>query len=382
MTLVRSENIIRNFGPGMGPLSTFYVSQDSVNSLKDSKKQLILRSNPYYISKGRMTKVMFDPRFEPGTVLDATYFPLGLDDPAFGPLINNALARVTGKVRKHNASLGVTLGSWRESRNMIRDRASKIATIFDRRADALQRQMKALTSKQRASKRREFAKGRASDFLEGEFGWVPLVQDIQAGFGALAQKPESKWISSVSKAEYRAASKDNFSPGDTYRTRWSEEGTLRVTVGGRCDFDSPNAFLANRLGLLNLPGVAWDLVPWSFVVNMFTNMGQMANSVTDFVGVTTSNVSTTKTSVITRDQSSWATTLGNQRGIWGYADSQKLSVRVKRDISSNFPKPSFQLRVPELNLELALIAISLILQKMNRINKLAGSSPINFTFPR
>jgi hypothetical protein len=137
---------------------------------------------------------------------------------------------------------------------------------------------------------------------------------------------------------------------------------------------NPNLFLANRLGLLNLPGVAWDLIPWSFVVNMFTNMGQMVNSLTDFVGVEVSNGSSTRVADLERYHLCMAGFAPGQYATSGQAHS-KVHEKQRRRSVGGIPTPSFQFRLPELNLELAGIAIALILQKMSRIQQILGPSP-------
>jgi hypothetical protein len=49
---------------------------------------------------------------------------------------------------------------------------------------------------------------------------------------------------------------------------------------------NPNMFLANQLGFLNPALVAWELVPFSFVVDWFVNVGAVISSMTDFMGCT------------------------------------------------------------------------------------------------
>jgi hypothetical protein len=286
-------------------------------------------------------------------------------------LRNQAIARLTGRVRKHNASLGVTLASWKQSRDMIVDRSEKIASIFSRVARKHASAHKKMSPKQRAARRRVLLKDRASDFLEGEFGWKPLIEDIQAGFNALAQSPNDRWVSASAKGAF-LWSEDVKRPTEYTDRRVVEKGDFLVTMGCKCTFDSPNAFLANRLGLLNLPGVAWDLIPWSFVVNMFTNAGQMVNSITDFVGVSTWDVNTTETVFIEQQLMLISNAYAAQRGSFGVCEVAKWKREKTRVRNASFPKPTFQLKVPELNLELAGIAISLTLQKMRSIHRLFG----------
>jgi hypothetical protein len=285
--------------------------------------------------------------------------------PVVVALTNEALARFTGKVRKHNANLGVTVASWKQSSDMIRDRSQRIANIFDRR-------IKAVGKMSPEKLRRIRAQGTASAFLEGEFGWRPLLDDIQAGLGTLARNPpDSQWIRSSAHADVPWTYS---TVGNTGLSAWLKQDALEkylVTISGQVTIESQNAFLANRLGLLNLPGVAWDLIPWSFVVNMFTNMSQMVNSLTDFCGVTVISSSTTQ-SVLADIRQQVLDNPANST----YVGSCGSRLRIKyRRRTLGLPTPKFQWRVPDLNLELAAIASALVVQKLNRLNRLVGYRP-------
>jgi len=282
-------------------------------------------------------------------------------DPLCTELDNKAIARFTGKVRKHHASLGVTLGSIKQSRDMLTDRTQKLASFLSERVKAAER----LPAKVR---RRKMVEGRAGDILEWEFGWVPLVEDIKAGLDTLSRDLPPGWMSARATARYYNVVK-RATAG--YTGTITTEGTVMSCLSGRVQVTNPNLFLANRLGLLNLPGVAWDLIPWSFVVNMFTNAAQMINSVTDFIGVACDNMSMTRTSFVERKAEYYGTAPVRP----GMSKSDCWEKRKRRVTSSGVPAPKFELRVPELNLELAVIASSLILQRTSRLNVLFGAKP-------
>ena len=48
---------------------------------------------------------------------------------------------------------------------------------------------------------------------------------------------------------------------------------------------NPNLLLANRLGLVNPLSVAWELVPFSFVVDWFSGVGNVLDGYTDLLGL-------------------------------------------------------------------------------------------------
>lgn len=360
-------------GSPPAPVSIHTVEHDdtSVSSPRVGGK-LKLVSNPYELRHCVQERMVYSHEFPySANVANAQTHMISLDNSfIWTPLTNKALARFTGKVRAGNASLGVTLASIGQSRDMIVDRSQKIASIFEKTESNIRRRHKSLGQARRD--RRKAVANRAGDFLEWEFGWMPLVEDIKNSLGALGNYIPDRWISASSEDAYNVSrSIDLFD----YSERQHDFGSFRVQMGANLVFDNPNSFLLNRLGLLNLPGVAWDLIPWSFVVNMFTNMGQMVNSVTDFVGCSVQNPSFTRSAFVTREDHLFAGQKPWQRpGVQGYASSVVYEKQKKR-LTGALPLPTLQLKLPELNLELAGIAISLVLQKISAINKLFGMNP-------
>jgi hypothetical protein len=282
-------------------------------------------------------------------------------------ITNEALARFTGKVRKHNANLGVTLASWKQSAEMIGNTSKKIATIFDRRISVVEK----MSSERR---RRLRIQGTAGAFLGVEFGWVPLIQDIRAGLDALSRNPPDPfWVRTSAKA---VVPWNWSSPPDTAQPLGIIQNGFEAyscNVSGRAIVESENTFLANRLGLLNLPGVAWDIVPWSFVFNMFSNMSQMVNSLTDFCGVTIDKSSTTSSVASHIAQQTKPNPGYPDKRDHGYASNEIFYKSRERTLG--LPTPKFMWRVPDLNLELVAILAALPLQRLNKLNRLVGYSP-------
>jgi len=341
----------------------------STDSVKVGGK-LKLRANPYALVHRKVTEYYYDPRFQYWSApWDST---IGIfegaasnlpSNPIMSRLRNEALARFTGKVRKHNASLGVTFGSMGQTMSMITDRTHKISDILTgaiKRADRLSP----------AQRRRVVAKNRAGDVLEWEFGWMPLVQDIQAGFDTLANPTPPGYTKARSKTAFSVLTK-NVGSAYAYDRLVQDSGFAQVSIGAIVDVTNPNVWLANRLGLLNLPGVAWDLIPWSFVANMFGNFAQMINSLTDFYGLTLRDGSVTYLSVAKRDDTCVAGIAPGQFKTIGSAHSN-VQEKLRWRTVGGVPTPSFQWKVPQMNLELAVIAASLMVQKLDKLNKLFG----------
>lgn len=265
-----------------------------------------------------------------------------------------------GKMKSDRASLGVSFASWRQSAEMIRGRSQKIGDFFFKKPPP--------KVPWTTRSRRDFAQARASDILEGEFGWVPLVQDIHDAMAVMASGVPPSWVRATHREQIRRRARSG-SAASYFEDRICE-GVAWVTYSSQVRVTNPNLWLLNQLGLINPAVVAWDLVPWSFVVNMFTNIPQILGSFTDLMGVELVNPSATMGRNVKIVHRFTAGTSPNYRG-WDENESQ---VQNKfRDLGL-FPRPKLILRAPPLSLETAVIAASLMVQRVKKFNRIAEAA--------
>jgi len=279
---------------------------------------------------------------------------------SFDSLSNQALAKFNGKLRKGSASLGVTAASWKQSRDMIINRSRHMQRTVDSAYNGLLGNKKALT---RLKKEREPL---ANQVLETEFGWMPLIQDVQASLYTACIFKQAEYITSRARGIIDEQV-DLSTSGKFELKRW--QGRLCVTYNARVVVTNPNLWLLNRLGLLNPAAVAWDLIPWSFVVNMVSNMNQLVNSFTDEIGLSVTDRNTTYSQVFLLTHSCSAR--GYAPGTPHFAAFDGgVRYREKSRVLNGSPPLTFELRVPKVDWELAVIATSLLVQKVSRLNKL------------
>ncbi len=121
---------------------------------------------------------------------------------------------------------------------------------------------------------RTFVKDVGSLILEIRYGWTPIIKDLMACVGMLSEPIPDNPIKVVKSHRYSTGTAP-------FQTHYSE----RVTIVGKIRVSNPNLDLTNRLGLLNIPYVVWDAIPFSCVFDWVLPVGNYLQSFTDFVGL-------------------------------------------------------------------------------------------------
>ena len=267
-------------------------------------------------------------------------------------------ARLRGKLYKGSAALGVTIGSYKESREMISARYRDVHNKTEAAARILQRIPSGVSRKNMAQI--------GGVYLEYLFGVVPLYEDILAATTTVCQLADRLDFVRAGSRAYLDKVEKYSSP---LKILSKISGEYRVVQAAGVRIGNPNLWLAERAGLLNLGSVAWDLVPWSFVVNWFVNVNTLVQQVTDFVGLQFDNVTVTRK--ITSN------TYYSASAVHDPMDHSYLTARevFKSRTVGNLAKPSLQFRLPEVNWDLAAIAASLATQKLAKLQRLSIFRP-------
>lgn len=268
---------------------------------------------------------------------------------------NQARARFRGQLYKDSASLGVTFAQGRQAIDMIAGKFNLVGSQMDDLIKLANRHMTAGGPKN--------AKTLAGQFLEFQFGWKPLVSDIlNAARQYVSSFPESGAVAASGQSDWTDQMYDQTIMPYQYSTEKDMTGNVVTTVSARYRVTNPNLWMAERLGLINVGAVAWDLVPWSFVVNMFSTTGALVNNLSDFSGLTFDNESTTER----LEESIVLTKRRNDGGSTSSVSGTRFE--MSRTVGA-IARPYLLTRIPEANPELAAIAASLVIQKLPVLNK-------------
>lgn len=256
------------------------------------------------------------------SVCESYLSPTGLLGHYHGTASNKALSRFKAAMNTGEAGWLMNIVGFSQSLEMISRRAKQLARAFNaiRRGnlatflnvlelDVLQ---KHAYSVRRVSGNGRFGPRRrawryervvrlkpnvaANALLEYQFGWMPLCRDIQSSIEILQSPPPpiiARGRGSASCVEHRYI--DDAFPDMLVigRVRCLIQATVRVT--------NPNLYLANQLGLINLPATLWDAIPFSFLLDWILPVSKFLNSMSDFLGLELTN-SFTSRSYIASDQ--------------------------------------------------------------------------------
>lgn len=221
---------------------------------------------------------------------------------------NAAYSRFIGKMKAQNASLGVTLGEQQAARKMMTARSKQLlafSTALVRRD--FRRAYKVMRQDFPSKGFKAQPKHLANLYLEYSWGWRPMVQDIQDCLATLVDPVVPIYVRSANTGQIELGDPPivytgfAFGPppdyvGYWYRQEWKTTwtGPYKVATGASIEVSNPNVALANRLGVLNIPQIIWQVQPFSFIVDKYLNIGQMIGSLTDTYGFTLSDTWTSR----------------------------------------------------------------------------------------
>lgn len=242
---------------------------------------------------------------------------------------NRAWSDFVDNVRTGPASLGVALAEWPESLSMIANRAVRLRAGYRdlRRGDfrGFLRQFAIGSKRKHRNKVSNVANEASSLWLEYSFGWKPLTQDIYQGVNAMGEPVPG---GPVSGSGFEAVSKD-------YSSRWviqRLEGKGYVKYGADVFVSNPNLYLAQQLGLANPALVAWELVPFSFMIDWVFDVGTCLGAMTDLLGCDVSNRYCTG---FIRGEGSY----GDRGSSWGDTPFMNTGFQMMMERRTSFPYP-------------------------------------------
>lgn len=210
---------------------------------------------------------------------------------------NKAYSDLWNDDRLNSAEFGVSLAEGHEAVSMIVDRAKRLGSAWKSLKRGQFRSflyfLGTRPKKRHANTLWTRPKDAASLWLEYWLGWAPLLSDIHASLNVITGpvNPIPITLSGKGSAVFNYEQITPPSQAKAYglRTVVRCKSKMMVRLGVTVEVSNPNAYLTNQLGLSNPAAIAWAVVPFSFVVDWFTNVGKVLNGYTDFYGLKKTN---------------------------------------------------------------------------------------------
>lgn len=196
---------------------------------------------------------------------------------------NLARTKIVRKANEYQRpfSGGVALGELRETLRMIKRPGKALWDGINRHIERARRKTARL--KVGSNPYRRTASGL---WLESVFGWTPLFSDIESGAKALSSLANNaskrrKLIVANSKCEDQIESDTFWSHYSKGWVRanytWLSRPRAEVRYRAMLQWDASSYSKFRYFGLTpsDILPTAWELVPWSFLVDYFTNIGEI-----------------------------------------------------------------------------------------------------------
>lgn len=194
-------------------------------------------------------------------------------------LQNKAINKLIEKFRDSSVNMAATFAERQSTIDMLGKRCNQAYTVLR----ALKRGRLDKAVRILKGGKQPVSKDSAGLRLEFAYGWAPLVGDIYT----LADKEFPPDPEVFLKVRVREAVYENKQFNYSNYVRNQEvSGSVRASAGVIAIMHSPLVASANSIGLVNPALVAWELVPFSFIVDWFLPIGSYIDGLTAFSGYT------------------------------------------------------------------------------------------------
>lgn len=278
---------------------------------------------------------------------------------------NQALTYFLRNVRNSRRSVqgGVILGELRETVRMLKRPASALRTGFSDYLSAIRSRSRGVRSD---SALRNMISG---TWLEFRFGWTPLlndVEDIAKAAAAIATRHYQTRATGVGTHEtFGDVNYRNGTDSVVIRVRHKAEVIYRAGLNETAPGIHSNIETLG-LGIRDFLPTVWELIPYSFVIDYFTNIGDIIDAATTSTsGLAWCNKTTRVTSeslqVVCGSQRFAQLTYPKPWDVFVVVGSPETLtgkvVTVTRGKVTNVPVPNFSWSLPSLGQSLNLAAL-------------------------
>lgn len=201
---------------------------------------------------------------------------------------NEANTRALNKLGGQKAQWGAALAESVKTANHLASSATQLLLAYRAARRGNWRQLQKILGLTDLRSRLTIGSFAANRWLEWRYGWIPLMSTIRDSYEALTTQLETKdMLIHGSGGSDRSSTQqfDSYASTSrlTYRVKSNASQLCVVKLTAR--FQSEYWRSANQFGLLNPFSIAWEVVPFSFVLDWFVPVGQVLEAITAKAGL-------------------------------------------------------------------------------------------------
>lgn len=238
----------------------------------------------------------------PETWMTRVMAATGLSESFPVDLSNRALINARSKLKSSDINYAVAFGERRQTARLVGNNLKRVGDMFKALKRNQMRELDDLLKSMGKGLPDRLVKDIPDAWLELQYGWKPLLSDIFGSVTALDQRDRRDWTVTVKgKASFKDTREVVLDSADT--AAHGMRCTAEVFHGSmvRIDAVPSSTALASAasLGLTNPLSVAWELLPYSFVVDWAYPLGPYFDQLDalagwEIRGTSTSNFSKVK----------------------------------------------------------------------------------------
>lgn len=343
-------------GPGIGKLKRLGLPLPQHPYEWSRLDVLSPRSNTYlglFSERSSRGFETFENAFRAGLLNDHVGGP---QEPV--PSYDNArqvcLNRLNSKIRNSSMDIGVAFGEYRDTARFVSSSILSVASSYRHlKRGNIKRALDDLGVPRKGVS--DILKRSSDKWLSYTYGLRPLLNDVDSSIRALAEGPETNLIR-LERAGYSKSFRvsHSYSPSASVSYLNQIAGRFKCVAEVRFEIKNPLLRSLDRLGLLNPASVAWELVPFSFVVDWFIPVGRYFQDIVppqgiDFVsGWLSLHASGSASSVTDR----------TSPGQW-HTTATSSEVIKHREVLTTLPR--YHVVVPDLSLSTSQVTSALAL---------------------
>jgi len=204
---------------------------------------------------------------------------------------NESSTKALLKIASEKAGIGQDLATFRQTLDLIHKPGWSLVNAIKKAWQDKNLRPYFMYSEREIKHLKLFTRASAQTYLEYVYGFRPIMNDIYGIMEKMKEKGSKDHLLYGNGSSTQSGSTNTGSFTDisynalTNVASGDETAHVHSKIWGRIDPNCPGLRSLNQLGLINPLAIAWDLVPWSFVVDWVLPIGPVLQALTAPAGL-------------------------------------------------------------------------------------------------